>query len=111
MATAQKALPAFPFASPIFALLMLTPRSSGGDEGARIYGPHSKVATPNGGLTPRVRQPPEPISRFRWSEGVEVLGTSSLLTCYDLEALRFPLRCPEGGAAEDVLEAEASWWR
>ena len=60
----------------------------------RMLGPHSKVVTANGGLHLVFAQPPEPISRFRWSEGVEVLGTSSLLTCYDLEALRFPYVAP-----------------
>jgi hypothetical protein len=32
--------------------------------------------------------------RFNWCEGVEVLGEGCLLTCYDLEELRFPHVAP-----------------
>jgi hypothetical protein len=39
-------------------------------------------------------QPPESITKFEWMPGVEILGTSCLLTCYDLEALRFPYVAP-----------------
>src|SRR5262249_17224869 len=60
----------------------------------RMLGPHSKIATPGGGLHMVFAQPPEPITKFVWSPGVEVLGTSCLLTCYDLEALRFPYVAP-----------------
>jgi hypothetical protein len=40
-------------------------------------------------------QPPKPITgRFKWCEGVEVLGEGCLLTCYDLEELKFPHVAP-----------------
>ncbi len=57
-------------------------------------GPHSKVATPSGGLHLVFAQPPQPITKFEWMPGVEVLGTSCLLTCYDLEELLFPRVAP-----------------
>jgi hypothetical protein len=78
----------------------------------RMLGPHSKVGTANGGLHMVFAQPPEPISRFRWSEGVEVLGTSSLLTCYDLEALRFPRVAPRAVLPEMFWKPKAGGgWR
>jgi putative DNA primase/helicase len=43
-------------------------------------GPHSKVATRSGGLHLVFAQPEPPIAKLRWCEGVEVLGTSCLLT-------------------------------
>jgi hypothetical protein len=57
-------------------------------------GPHSRIATPSGGLHLVFAQPPEPITKLDWCEGVEVLGTSCLLTCYDLDELRFPFVAP-----------------
>ena len=58
-------------------------------------GPHSRVSTPSGGVHLVFAQPDPPItSRFRWADGVEVLGSSSLLTCYDLEELAFPRVAP-----------------
>src|SRR5262249_40426712 len=63
--------------------------------GLRMLGPHSKIATPSGGLHMVFAQPPEPItSKFEWCRGVEVIGWSGLLTCYDLEALQFPRVAP-----------------
>jgi hypothetical protein len=54
-------------------------------------GPHSRIATPSGGLHLVFAQPNPPIaSKFTWAPGVEVLGSGSLLTCYDLEELKFP---------------------
>jgi hypothetical protein len=61
----------------------------------KMLGPHSKIATPSGGLHMVFAQPDPPItSRFQWCKGVEVMGSSGLLTCYDLEALRFPYVAP-----------------
>jgi hypothetical protein len=58
-------------------------------------GPHSRIATPSGGLHLVFAQPPTPIhGRFNWCEGVEVLGEGCLLTCYDLEELKFPHVAP-----------------
>jgi hypothetical protein len=58
-------------------------------------GPHSKIATPSGGLHLVFEQPNPPIhGRFKWCEGVEILGASCLLTCYDLEELKFPFVAP-----------------
>ena len=60
-----------------------------------LLGPHSCITTPSGGVHLVFAQPDPPItSRFRWCEGVEVLGSSSLLTCYDLEELAFPRVAP-----------------
>jgi hypothetical protein len=61
----------------------------------KMLGPHSKIATPSGGLHMVFAQPDPPItSRFQWCKGVEVIGSSGLLTCYDLEALWFPYVAP-----------------
>jgi hypothetical protein len=60
----------------------------------RMSGPHSKINTPSGGLHLVFAQPPERVGKFRWSDGIEILGTSSLLTVYDLEELRFPRVAP-----------------
>jgi hypothetical protein len=60
----------------------------------RMLGPHSKIATPSGGLHLVFAQPAERIGKFRWSEGIEILGTSSLLTIYDVEELKFPRVAP-----------------
>jgi Bifunctional DNA primase/polymerase, N-terminal len=57
-------------------------------------GPHSKVATPSGGLHLVFAQPDPPITKLRWCDGVEVLGSSCLLTAYDLEELLFPRVAP-----------------
>jgi hypothetical protein len=58
-------------------------------------GPHSRIATPSGGLHLVFAQPDPPItSKFTWAPGVEVLGSASLLTCYDLEELKFPHVAP-----------------
>jgi hypothetical protein len=60
----------------------------------RCLGPHSRITTPSGGLHLVFAQPDPPITYFKWCEGVEILGTSSLLTCYDLEELKFPHVAP-----------------
>jgi hypothetical protein len=57
-------------------------------------GPHSRITTPSGGTHLVFAQPPEAVTRFQWSANVEVLGTSSLLTCYDLDELLFPRVAP-----------------
>jgi hypothetical protein len=58
-------------------------------------GPHSKITTPSGGLHLVFAQPDPPIKgRFEWCDGVEVLGEGRLLTCYDLEELKFPRVAP-----------------
>jgi hypothetical protein len=57
-------------------------------------GPYSKVRTISGGWHFVFAQPPQPISRFRWCEGVEILGTASVLTIYDAEAILFPRVAP-----------------
>jgi hypothetical protein len=58
-------------------------------------GPHSRIKTPSGGLHLVFAQPDPPItSKFDWCAGVEVLGSASLLTCYDLEELKFPHVAP-----------------
>jgi hypothetical protein len=77
----------------------------------RMLGPHSKVATANGGLHMVFAQPAEPIGKFVWSPGIEVLGTSALLTCYDLEALRFPYVAPRAVLPEMFWKpkAECGW--
>jgi hypothetical protein len=60
----------------------------------RMLGPHSKIATPNGGLHMVFAQPPEAVTKHRWCEGIEILGSLCLLTCYDLAALAWPDNCP-----------------
>jgi hypothetical protein len=58
-------------------------------------GPHSRVNTPSGGVHLVFAQPKERIeNRFRWCEGVEIIGSSGLLTCYDLDELAFPRVAP-----------------
>jgi hypothetical protein len=58
-------------------------------------GPHSRIKTPNDGLHLVFAQPDPPItSKFDWCPGVEILGSSCLLTCYDLDELRFPHVAP-----------------
>ena len=57
-------------------------------------GPHSRINTPSGGLHLVFAQPPELITKLNWCEGVEVLGTSCLVTCYDLDELKFPHVAP-----------------
>jgi hypothetical protein len=58
-------------------------------------GPHSRIATPSGGLHLVFARPDLPItSKFTWAPGVEVLGSAALLTCYDLEELKFPHVAP-----------------
>jgi hypothetical protein len=52
------------------------------------------ITTPSGGTHLVFVQPPEAVTRFQWSANVEVLGTSSLLTCYDLDELLFPRVAP-----------------
>jgi Bifunctional DNA primase/polymerase, N-terminal len=88
-----------------------TPEAVEEMRGLRMLGPHSRVETANGGLHMVFAQPLEPITRFRWSEGVEVLGTSSLLTCYDLEELRFPRVAPRAVLPEMFWRprAECGW--
>jgi hypothetical protein len=63
-------------------------------------GPHSRIATPSGGLHLVFAQPDPPISKLNWCEGVEILGTSCLLTCYDLDELRFPHVAPRAVLSE-----------
>jgi hypothetical protein len=72
-----------------------------------MLGPHSKVTTPSGGLHLVFAQPPERISRFSWSDGVEILGTSSLLTVYDVEELRFPRVAPRAVLPEMFWKPKA----
>ena len=57
-------------------------------------GPHSSVNTPSGGKHLVFAQPKPPIAKHKWRDGVEILGTSSLLTAYDLEKLLFPRVAP-----------------
>jgi hypothetical protein len=78
----------------------------------RVLGPHSKIATPSGGLHMVFAQPDPPITKHRWCEGVEVLGTSCLLTCYDLEELRFPRVAPRAVLPELFRKPRGeSGWR
>lgn len=53
-------------------------------------GPHSRISTPSGGVHLVFAQPDPPVTKHQWCEGVEVLGTSALLTCYDPEELAWP---------------------
>jgi hypothetical protein len=57
-------------------------------------GPHSAVTTRSGGRHLVFAQPDPPVTKHDWCEGVEVLGSSCLLTCYDLEELKFPRVAP-----------------
>jgi hypothetical protein len=57
-------------------------------------GPHSKIETPSGGLHLVFAQPAPPVRKFTWCPGVEILGEGCLLTCYDLEELKFPHVAP-----------------
>jgi hypothetical protein len=63
-------------------------------DGLGPRGPHSKVRTVSGGWHFVFAQPPEPISKMQWCEGVEVLGSSCLLTIHDAEAVLFPRVAP-----------------
>jgi Bifunctional DNA primase/polymerase, N-terminal len=60
----------------------------------RMLGPHSRINTPSGGLHLVFAQPDPPISKFQWSPGVEILGTSCLLTIHDVEEILFPKVAP-----------------
>jgi Bifunctional DNA primase/polymerase, N-terminal/Primase C terminal 2 (PriCT-2) len=60
----------------------------------RMLGPHSRIKTPSGGLHLVFAQPPEPISKFQWSPGVEILGSSCLLTVHDVDEILFPRVAP-----------------
>jgi Bifunctional DNA primase/polymerase, N-terminal len=71
-----------------------TPEAVAEMKALRMLGPHSRIDTPSGGFHMVFAQPPERIGRFRWSEGVEILGTSSLLIVYDVETLKFPRVAP-----------------
>jgi hypothetical protein len=93
------ALPGIPLARMNWAVVDAD-RREGVDGVAQVtdlgpLGPHSRIATPSGGLHLVFAQPPKPITgRFKWCEGVEVLGEGCLLTCYDLEELKFPHVAP-----------------
>src|SRR6266849_291129 len=89
------ALPGIPLARMGWAVV-----DADGPEGAKkvtgigCLGPHSASDTPSGGKHLVFAQPDPPITKLRWCDDVEVLGTSCLLTCYDLEELRFPHVAP-----------------
>jgi hypothetical protein len=89
------ALPGIPLARVGFVVVDADKRD-GVDGVAQVtdlgpLGPHSRIVTPSGGLHLVFAQPNPPITgRFKWCEGVEVLGEGCLLTCYDLEELKFP---------------------
>jgi Bifunctional DNA primase/polymerase, N-terminal/Primase C terminal 2 (PriCT-2) len=57
-------------------------------------GPHSAIRTPSGGMHYVFAQPSPPITKLTWSAGVEILGSSCLLTVYDVEELLFPRVAP-----------------
>ena len=57
-------------------------------------GPHSAIRTPSGGMHYVFAQPSPPISKMQWSAGVEILGSSCLLTVYDVEEILFPRVAP-----------------
>jgi len=63
-------------------------------EGLGPRGPYSKIQTVSGGWHFVFAQPPEQITRFKWTEGVEILGTASVLTVYDVEEILFPRVAP-----------------
>ena len=84
----------------------------------RCLGPHSRINTPSGGLHLVFAQPDPPITKIDWCPGVEILGTSCLLTCYDLDELKFPhvaprailpevFRKPRDGASQKVPQDKA----
>jgi hypothetical protein len=84
----------------------------------RCLGPHSRIQTPSGGLHLVFAQPNPPVTYLKWCEGVEILGTSCLLTCYDLEELKFPhvaprailpevFRTPRDGPSQKVPQDKA----
>jgi Bifunctional DNA primase/polymerase, N-terminal len=76
----------------------------------RMLGPHSRIVTPSGGLHLVFAQPPEPISKFRWSPGVEVLGTSCLLTVHDVEEVLFPRVAPRAVLPKCCRKCFGSRW-
>jgi hypothetical protein len=94
------ALPGIPLARMGWAVVDADRREGKADGVAAVtdigcLGPHSKIATPSGGLHLVFAQPSPPIAgRFNWCEGVEILGEGCLLTCYDLEELKFPHVAP-----------------
>jgi len=63
-------------------------------EGLGPRGPYSKIQTVSVGWHFVFAQPPEQITRFKWTEGVEILGTASVLTVYDVEEILFPKVAP-----------------
>jgi hypothetical protein len=92
------ALPAIPLRRTNWAVVDAD-RRDGVDGVAQVtglgpLGPHSRIATPSGGLHLVFAQPDPPITKLNWCPGVEVLGTSCLLTCYDLDELKFPFVAP-----------------
>ena len=89
------ALPGIPLSRVGWAVVDID--SADGAEAVRglgCLGPHSSVATPSGGKHLVFAQPAVPVAKHRWCDGVEVLGTSSLLAAYDLEELLFPRIAP-----------------
>jgi hypothetical protein len=58
-------------------------------------GPYSKIQTPSGGWHFLFAQHPQhPISKFQWCDGVEILGSSCLLTVHDIQEVLFPHVAP-----------------
>src|SRR5271165_5337418 len=94
------ALPGIPLQRMHWAVVDADRHAGGVDGVAQVtnlgaLGPHCKIATPSGGLHLVFAQPDPPITgRFNWCEGVEILGEGCLLTCYDLEELKFPRIAP-----------------
>ena len=74
-------------------------------DGLGPRGPYSKVRTISGGWHFVFAQPPQPISRIKWCEGVEVLGTASVLTVSRRRGDLVSEGGSEGGVAESVLGA------
>jgi hypothetical protein len=66
-------------------------------------GPYSKIQTVSGGWHFVFAQPDPPIGKMQWSErngDVEILGTSCLLTVYDVEEILFPRVAPRAALPE-----------
>jgi hypothetical protein len=105
------ALPAIPLEKTNWAVVDAD-RREGVDGVAQVtglgpLGPHSRIATPSGGLHLVFAQPSPPITKLSWCDGVEILGTSCLLTCYDLEELKFPHVAPRAVLPEMFRRARA----
>jgi hypothetical protein len=73
-------------------------------------GPYSIYATPSGGRHIVFAQPDPPLAgRMQWSPGVEVLGSGTVLTVYDVNAILYPRVAQRAVLPEVFWRPYAPW--